>query len=174
MVASMVMTRRASSVSRVASASTESEISFSARPPISATMRARSCRSVSNALMVCSDISLFSFGSRTVSAEAARNVILRAPIARGREHAACRIHLNELAQIHEGGEVGYSCCLLHVVGDDDDRVVVGEFVDQLFDLGGGYRVEGRAGLVEQDHLGPNRHRAGDAEPLLLPARQAEP
>src|SRR6185312_12807917 len=39
------------------------------------------------------------------------------------------------------------------------------------DLGGRDRIERRAGLVEQDHLGPYRDRAGDAEALLLAARK---
>ena len=35
------------------------------------------------------------------------------------------------------------------------------------------RVERRARLVEQQHLGPRRQRAGDAEPLLLAAGEAQ-
>jgi hypothetical protein len=46
------------------------------------------------------------------------------------------------------------------------------FVDQILDLGGRDWVERRARLVEQDHLGPHREGAGDAETLLLADRQA--
>ena len=81
--------------------------------------------------------------------------------------------LDQLAEIHEGGEVGDARRLLHVVGDDDDRVVVLQLVDQLLDLGGRDRIERRARLVEQDHLGPHRDGAGDAQALLLAAGQAE-
>ena len=56
MLASFATTRLARSASRLESAATESAICFSARPPISATMRPSSCRSMSNALAVCSFI----------------------------------------------------------------------------------------------------------------------
>src|SRR6266508_4113531 len=44
---------------------------------------------------------------------------------------------------------------------------------QLRDARGGDRVEGRAGLVHQQHVGLDGDRARDAEALLLPAGQAE-
>ena len=59
------------------------------------------------------------------------------------------------------------------MGDDHDGVVFLQFVDQLLDLRGRDRVERRARLVEQDHLGPHRHGAGDAQPLLLSAGETE-
>ena len=43
--------------------------------------------------------------------------------------------------------------------------------DQLLDLGGGDRVEGRARLVHQQHLGLHREGPRDAQPLLLAARR---
>src|SRR5215203_4342170 len=57
--------------------------------------------------------------------------------------------------------------LLHVVGDDHDRVVPLQLLHQVLDAAGGDRVEGRAGLVHQDHVGPDGDRPGDAELLLL-------
>ena len=62
--------------------------------------------------------------------------------------------------------------LLHRVGDDDDAVVLPQLVDQLLDLGRGDRIERRAGLVHQDHLRVDGNGAGDAQALLLAARQA--
>jgi hypothetical protein len=59
------------------------------------------------------------------------------------------------------------------VGHDRDRVVGLQFVDQLLDLRGRDRVERRARLVEQDDLRLDGDGAGDAQALLLPARQAE-
>ena len=56
--------------------------------------------------------------------------------------------------------------------DDDDRVVLLQLDDQLLDLLRGDRVERRAGLVHQQHLGLVGQRARDAEPLLLAAREA--
>ena len=45
-------------------------------------------------------------------------------------------------------------------------------LDQVLDRQGRDRVERRAGLVHQQHLGLDRDRAGDAEPLLLAAGEA--
>src|SRR4029077_10605611 len=64
---------------------------------------------------------------------------------------------------HEGGEVGHPGGLLEVVGDDHDRVVPGQAVDEVLDLQGGDRVEGRAGLVHQDHLRLDGEAAGGRE-----------
>jgi len=57
-------TRIASSGSRRISARIASETSRSARPPISETLRINSCRSLSNALAVCSFIMVFCFQSQ--------------------------------------------------------------------------------------------------------------
>ena len=78
-----------------------------------------------------------------------------------------------MAEIHEGGFVRDARRLLHVVGDDGDSVVFRQLLDQFLDPGGRNRVERGTGFVEQDHLGPHRHGAGDAKPLLLAAGQAE-
>ncbi len=60
------------------------------------------------------------------------------------------------------------------MGDDDDGVVDPQFVNQFLNLGGGDRVERRAGLVHQDDFGADSDGAGDAQSLLLPPRQAGP
>ena len=57
--------------------------------------------------------------------------------------------------------------LLHVVRDDDDGVVLLELSDQVLDRQRGDRVQRRARLVHQQHVGLHRDRAGDAQPLLL-------
>ena len=62
--------------------------------------------------------------------------------------------------------------LLHGMRHDADSVLLAQFIDQLLDLGGRDRIERRAGLVHQDHVGLDRDRAGDAQALLLPAGQA--
>jgi hypothetical protein len=80
-----------------------------------------------------------------------------------------------LAEIHEGGVCRDARRLLHVVGDDGDRVIVAfssSISSSIF--GGRDRVERRAGLVEQDDLGLDRDGAGDAQALLLAAGQARP
>src|SRR6266849_11112667 len=165
--ASAATTRCPSPMSRRISASTDSTIMRSARPPISATSRVNSCRSLSKALAVCSEAMFFS------SAEPAGDVVLGTSIARRRENLAGLVEFDQLTQIHEGGLVRDPRGLLHVMCDDGDGVVLRQFLDQFLDLGGGNRIERRAWLVEQDHLVPHRHGAGDAKPLLLAAGQAE-
>src|SRR6478736_4277423 len=165
--ASAATTRWPSATSRRIRASTDSTIMRSASPPISATSRVSSCRSVSNALAVCSEAMSLS------SAEPAGDVVLGASIARRGEDLVGFAELDQFAQIHEGGLVGDARRLLHVMGDDGDGVVLRQLLDQFLDLGGRDRVERRAGLVEQDHLGPHRHGAGDAKPLLLAAGERQ-
>src|SRR3569833_111058 len=154
-------TRWPSVSSRRINASTDSTIMRSAMPPISATRRVSSWRSVSKAFAVCSE------PMSRLLAEPAGDVILRAPVGRRREDLAGIVELDQLAEIHEGGLVGDARRLLHVVGDDRVRVVLGQLLDQLLDLGGRDRVERRTGFVDQDHLGPHRDGAGDAQALLL-------
>src|SRR5215211_5658066 len=173
---SVAITRWASAPSRLARASTESAISFSARPPISETLRASSCRSTSKALAVCSDIMAnlaFPPVGFSPLPEAAGDVVLRAPVSRRGEYLAGGVEFDQLAEIHKGREVGNPRRLLHVVGDDHDRIVFLELVDQLFDLGRRDRVERRARLVQQDDLRADRNGAGDAQPLLLSTGEAE-
>src|SRR5215470_18502041 len=171
-LASSAMMLRDRSASCRLSASIALPISRSARPPISAIMRDSSWRSASNALWVCSVITISSL-RLLASAEAAGDVVLGPPVRGRGEHLARGVELDHLAEIHEGGVVRDPRRLLHVVGDDGDGVIVLELVDQLLDLGGGDRVERRTRLVEQDHLRLDRDGAGDAQALLLAARQAQ-
>ena len=60
-----------------------------------------------------------------------------------------------------------ACCMLWVTITIVTRAL--SSIDQLLDLQRRDRVERRAGLVHQDHLGVDRERAGDAQPLLLAA-----
>src|SRR3954463_14357125 len=106
-------------------------------------------------------------------AELARHVLLRTGVARVREDGVGLGELDELAAEHERGLVGHARRLLHVVGDDHDRVVALELGDQLLDLERRHRIERRARLVHQDHLGLDGDRARDAQPLLLAAGEAD-
>src|SRR3954470_7757856 len=144
---------------------------LSVRPPISLIVALRRSSSWSKRLRMWS---LAMSDSSWASAEPAGDIGLRALVAGGGEYLFGDAELDQLAEIHEGGEVGHACRLLHVVGDDHDRVVLLQLVHQLLDLRGRDRIERRARLVEQDHFGLHRDRAGDAKPLLLPAREAEP
>src|SRR5215469_13714030 len=120
-----------------------------------------------------------------VSAEPSSDVVLCALVLRPLEELHGRRELDDLAVAvlrvhqHEGGVVGDPARLLHVVRDDHDRVVLGQATHQVLDLQRRDRIEGRGGLVHEDHLGVDRHAAGDRQPLLLAAgergaRQVEP
>src|SRR5436189_1457096 len=89
--------------------------------------------------------------------EPSGDVALRPLIGRLREDLRRLVVLDEDAvaaalgalEREEGGHVGDSRGLLHVVGDDHERVFVLELVHQVLDLRGRNRVECRGGLVEQ-------------------------
>jgi hypothetical protein len=78
-----------------------------------------------------------------------------------------------LTEEEERGAIRDARGLLHRVRHDDDGVVALELADQVFDLRGRDRVEGRRRLVHQDHLGFDRQHSGDAHALLLSAREVE-
>ena len=76
-------------------------------------------------------------------------------------------------EAEERGHLGDARGLLHVVGDDHERVLLLQLVHQVLDRLRRDRVERRGGLVEQHDIGLDGDRARDAEALLLAARQAE-
>src|SRR3954470_4661560 len=108
-----------------------------------------------------------------ISAELPGDVLLRALVARRREQGLGVGVLDELAEQQERGRVRHARGLLHVVRDDDDRVVLLELGDELLDLQRRDRIERRARLVHEDDLGLDGDRAGDAEALLLAAGEAD-
>src|SRR4051794_31048234 len=113
---------------------------LSVRPPISLIVALRRSRSSSKRLRMWSlAMSLF-LCDRCSSAEPAGDVGLGALVVGVGEDLLGDVELDEVAEIHEGGEVGDARRLLHVVGHDDDRVVLLQLVDQLLDLGGRDRV----------------------------------
>ena len=73
----------------------------------------------------------------------------------------------------EGGLVSDARGLLHVVGHDHDRVRLLQRMHQILDARGCDRVERRGRLVHQDHVGLDGERAGDAQALLLAARERQ-
>src|SRR5258708_9982593 len=132
--ASAATTRWPSTTSRRISASTDSTIMRSARPPISATSRVNSCRSLSNALAVCSEAMFLS------SAKPAGDVVLGTSIARRREDLAGLVEFDQLTEIHEGGLVRSARGLLQVVGDSGDRVGLRALLGEVPGPGRGNRV----------------------------------
>ena len=63
--------------------------------------------------------------------------------------------------------------LLHVVGNHDEAVLLAQFPDQFVDQRRRDRIQGRGRFVKQEHFGLDGDGAGDTQPLLLAARQAE-
>ena len=63
--------------------------------------------------------------------------------------------------------VGATRGLLHVVGHDNDGVILFQFSDQLFNTPGRDRVQRRAGLIQQQNFRTNSDTARDAQTLLL-------
>ena len=61
----------------------------------------------------------------------------------------------------------------HLVGDDDDgdAQAVAHVADEIEDGAGGVRVQCAGGLVAQEDGGLVGQGAGDADPLLLAARE---
>ena len=81
--------------------------------------------------------------------------------------------LDELAVKEEARAVRHAPRLLHVVRDDDDSIALLELVEEGLDLGRGDRVEGARRLVHEEDVGLDGEDPGDAEPLLLAAREAQ-
>src|SRR5207342_622709 len=79
--------------------------------------------------------------SPSPSPKPAGDVVLGLLLGRLREDGFGRSVFDQVAQVHEGGEVGDARGLLHVVGDDRDRVVLLQFLDQLLDTAGRNRIE---------------------------------
>src|SRR3954451_10560262 len=142
MRSSSAMTRPASSMSRWTSDSSarRSDTLTMSSPP-SAWSSSRSRSSWKAALV---------WG---MSAELPGHVLLRAIVLGIGEDLLCGRVLDELAREHERRRVGHTRGLLHVVRDDDDGVAILELLDQLLDAQGRNRVERRAGLVHEDHVG---------------------
>src|SRR3954454_1029553 len=88
---------------------------------------------------------------RAGSAEASGDVGLGGLLLGVAEDLAGGVHLDEptgfagAGEVEEGGVLGDTRGLLHVVGDDHDRVLAAQLVDEVLDRGGGDRVERRAG-----------------------------
>src|SRR3972149_5436600 len=108
------------------------------------------------------------------SPEPSRNVLLRPLVGRVREDLPALVHLDQLAHEEEGDLVGDARRLLHVVGHNGDRVFFAQVLDQLLDLRGGHRVQRGARFVHQEHFRLDGAGPGDAEALLLAAREGHP
>src|SRR5437764_1350414 len=111
--------------------------------------------------------------SGTALPELPADVVLRALVSGVGEDLVGGAVLHQAAAEHERGGVGHAARLLHVVGDDDDRVALAQLGDQLLDLQRGDRIQRGAGLVHEDDLGLHRQGARDAQALLLAAGEPD-
>src|SRR4030095_11964113 len=107
-----------------------------------------------------------SIASWAASAKAARDVVLRVLLLRFQEDLVGLSEFDQLTQVHVPGEIGHSGRLLHVVGDDRNRILFLELADELLDLRSRDWIERGRWLVEQQHFGLDGDGAGDAQPLL--------
>src|SRR5215470_17213363 len=107
--------------------------------------------------------------SRERSAETTVHIIFGALVGRLIEDGTSRASFHDLAVEHEDRVIGDATGLLHVVCDDDDRVLRLELLDQFFDALRGSWVECGRRLVHEQHLRLDRDGSGDAQPLLLTA-----
>jgi hypothetical protein len=99
--------------------------------------------------------------SRPLS-ESSGNVIACLLIFGVREHFLGRTLFQEIAHQHESGPIRDAAGLLDGMGNDDDRVVLLELHQGLFDLIGRNRVQRRARAVQEDYFGTQGQDAGDA------------
>src|SRR5437868_3656849 len=89
---------------------------------------------------------------QVLSSEAPGDVVLGAIFVGFGEDLGGRAHLDEPARFAGAGDVeersgvADASRLLHVVGDDDDRVAVLELADEVLDAQRRNGIEGRAGL----------------------------
>src|ERR1700722_10715557 len=141
---------------------TEACIMRSHRPPIFSSSWASSWNSSSKCLCI---------HSLRVSAEATGDVVFGQLLARRREDLVGVPELDDLARKHEQRLLGNPRGLLHIMRDNDDGVAAFQLEKQLLDLGRGDGVQGRAGLVQEQHIGLDGQRPGDAQALLLAAGQ---
>ena len=79
--------------------------------------------------------------------------------------------LDDLALAHDGDPVSQAECLLNVMSDEDDGLVelFLEPQELVLHLPPDQRIEGRERFVEKPQSRPDRQRACDSHPLLLPA-----
>src|SRR3972149_2734797 len=153
------------------SPSIAARICDSTRPPISSTRERRVSRSMSYCFEECS-LWVMVIAPGTVSSKPSGDVILGFLAPGPDEYVVGNAKFDHFTQVHIGSVVRNARRLLHVVSHDHHGVIALQFVHQLLDVRGRYRIERRARLVEQQYLGLDRDAARDAQALLLAAREA--
>src|SRR5262245_21619418 len=89
-----------------------------------------------------------------------------------REEGAWSISFNDPAPVQKHDFVRRFPGKTHLVRDDEHRAAFsGQILHDANDLADKFRIESTCWLIEQQDLGLDGKRAGDAHPLLLAARE---
>src|SRR5215208_452000 len=114
-------------------------------------------------------------------AEPSRDVVFRSLVVGFREYVFGPVVLDKytgppvLLFIYLGGKkrshVADASSLLHVMGHDDDGVVILEVLHQILYATGCDGIQRRARLIHEDDVRLDRDATGDAKSLLLPSGQ---
>src|ERR1700683_161433 len=83
------------------------------------------------------------------------------------------VHFNQAPHVKESGDIGATARLLHVMGDDDNGVVLLQLVNEFLNLDRGDGIQRGAGLIHENDLGLHGDGTRDAKALLLSAGKAE-
>src|SRR5580658_456192 len=111
-------------------------------------------------------------GGPPLLAESTSDVVLCQAMTRIRENLVGLPYFDQVTHVEVRGPLGHARGLLHGVGNDDNSVLGTQLVDEVFDARGSDRIERRARLIHQDHLGLDGDRTSNAQALLLAAGQA--
>src|SRR5262249_15419173 len=133
---------------------------------IPAKLTIRCCRR-SSSRSRCLDI------STPASAAPPGDVILGLLLVRLGADLASPTGLDHAAFVEAGGEVAHTRRLLLGMRHDDDGVMPLQVVNQVFDFGRRFRIEGARRLIHEQHYRVSSETPGDAEPLLLTTGQVE-
>src|SRR5579885_1882244 len=107
------------------------------------------------------------------STKAPANVVLRLLLSRMLENVNRRAEFDEPAGEEEAGILRDASRLLHIVRYDNDSILFCQRRNQFLNLERGDGVERGTRFVHEQHLRAHCQRARDAEPLLLPAGEAQ-
>src|SRR5690349_5892256 len=105
--------------------------------------------------------------------ESPGDIVFRALIAWRNEELVALAILHTIAMEQEGRGIAYPRGLLDAMRDNDDRIVLLEIDQHILDLACGDWIKRRSWRVEQQDLWLQRQRSGDAQPLLLAAREVQ-
>src|SRR6185369_12711864 len=75
-------------------------------------------------------------------------VIFRSFVGRCSKDFFCLVELDKFAEKEKAGVFRHTRCLLHVVRDDHDRVVLLQLEDEFLDLAGRNRIQTRSASVQ--------------------------